>query len=59
MTACRVTPVVNSPDAILFSSYDFPPFRHLESELSRLKHKDPLRTCEVRSVDIILDERGL
>lgn len=33
--------------------------RHLESELSRLKHKDPLRTFEIPEIDIIFQESGI
>ncbi len=33
-------------------------FRHLESELSRIKHQDPLRTCEISEDDIFFTESG-
>ena len=32
--------------------------RHLESELSRLKHKDPLRNCEIAEQDIYFLTQG-
>ena len=36
----------------------FPFSRHLQSELTRLKVKDPLRSCEVGKEDIVLAEDG-
>ena len=33
-------------------------FRHLEWELSRLKHKDPLRKCEISEDDIFFHPQG-
>ena len=35
-----------------------PFYRHLQSELTRLKVKDPLRSCEVAKEDIVLGEDG-
>ena len=33
-------------------------FRHLESELGRLKYKDPLRSCEIPMEDFTFNENG-
>ena len=33
-------------------------YRHLESELNRLKFKDPLRTCCIENKDIFYTETG-
>ena len=45
-------------EIILRLRHIFPFCRHLQSELTRLKVKDPLRSCEVGKEDIVLAEDG-
>ncbi len=39
--------------------YSYCPCRMLESELSRLRYRDPVKSCELPEEDIVFDETGI